>query len=115
MFLSVIHGIILMVACMAGMPHFLRLYTKDEAIIEMGLTYANRVFVFSVIIMLGISLEKIFQSVGRMKVSMMMTENTNTQDGDGGSRLRNRNRTDDHITCLCAILHLPSVAAVLQA
>ena len=36
----------------------------------MGLTYANRVFVFSVIIMLGISLEKIFQSVGRMKVSM---------------------------------------------
>ena len=71
MFLSVIHGIILMVACMAGMPHFLRLYTKDEAIIEMGLTYANRVFVFSVIIMLGISLEKIFQSVGRMKVSML--------------------------------------------
>lgn len=70
MFLSVIHGIILMVACMAGMPHFLRLYTKDEAIIEMGLTYANRVFLFSVIIMLGISLEKIFQSVGRMKVSM---------------------------------------------
>ena len=59
-----------MIACMAGMPHFLRLYTKDEAIIEMGLTYANRVFVFSVIIMLGISLEKIFQSVGRMKVSM---------------------------------------------
>ncbi|CCZ06503.1 mATE efflux family protein [Clostridium sp. CAG:127] len=71
MFLSVIHGVILMVACMAGMPHFLRLYTKDEAIIEMGLTYANRVFVFSVIIMLGISLEKIFQSVGRMKVSML--------------------------------------------
>lgn len=70
MFLSVIHGVILMVACMAGMPHFLRLYTKDEAIIEMGLIYANRVFVFSVIIMLGISLEKIFQSVGRMKVSM---------------------------------------------
>ena len=52
MFLSVIHGIILMVACMSGMPHFLRLYTKDEAIIEMGLTYANRVFVFSVIIMI---------------------------------------------------------------
>ena len=71
MLLSMIHGVILMVACMSGMPHFLRLYTKDEAIIEMGLTYANRVFVFSVIIMLGISLEKIFQSVGRMKVSML--------------------------------------------
>lgn len=37
----------------------------------MGLTYANRAFAFSIIIMLGISLEKIFQSVGRMKVSMI--------------------------------------------
>ena len=37
----------------------------------MGLTYANRAFLFSVIIMLGISLEKVFQAVGRMKVSMI--------------------------------------------
>lgn len=57
--------------CMLGMPWFLSLYTKDTKIIAMGLTYANRAFLFSVIIMLGISLEKIFQSVGRMKVSMI--------------------------------------------
>ena len=124
MFLSVIHGIILMIACMAGMPHFLRLYTKDEAIIEMGLTYANRVFVFSVIIMLGISLENEgfhvqydvrFYLQHRTRSADDLRHRTISEDGDGRCCLRNRNRTDDHITCLCAILHLPSVAAVLQA
>lgn len=71
MVLSFLHGVVLMAICMLGMPWFLSLYTKDTKIIAMGLTYANRAFLFSVIIMLGISLEKIFQSVGRMKVSMI--------------------------------------------
>lgn len=71
MLLSFIHGVALMVICMLGMPWFLSLYTKNEKVIEMGLAYANRAFLFSVIIMLGISLEKIFQAVGRMKVSMI--------------------------------------------
>lgn len=71
MVLSFLHGVILMVICMLGMPWFLSLYTKNEEIIAMGLTYANRAFLFSVIIMLGISLEKIFQAVGQMKVSMI--------------------------------------------
>ena len=53
------------------MPWFLSLYTDNQEILSMGLTYANRAFAFSIIIMLGISLEKIFQSVGRMKVSMI--------------------------------------------
>lgn len=70
MFLSVIHGIILTIVCILGMPWFLSLYTKNEAVIAMGMAYAVRAFAFSVIIMLGISMEKIFQSVGRMKVSM---------------------------------------------
>lgn len=69
--LSFIHGIVLMTICMLGMPWFLSLYTKNEKMLELGLVYANRVFLFSVIIMLGISLEKIFQAVGRMKVSMI--------------------------------------------
>lgn len=69
--LSVIHGIVLMIICMLGMPHFLALYTKNTQVIELGLIYANRAFAFSVIIMLGISLEKMFQAVGRMKVSMI--------------------------------------------
>ncbi len=71
MILSFVHGVVLMIICMLGMPWFLSLYTQNDAIIEMGLVYANRVFLFSVIIMLGISLEKIFQAVGRMKVSMI--------------------------------------------
>ena len=69
--LSVMHGVILMVICMLGMPWFLSLYTKNSTVIELGLIYANRAFLISVIIMLGISLEKIFQAVGRMKVSMI--------------------------------------------
>ncbi len=71
MMLSFIHGVLLMLICMLGMPKFLALYTQNETMIELGLIYANRAFLFSVIIMLGISLEKIFQAVGRMKVAMI--------------------------------------------
>lgn len=69
--LSFVHGIVLMIACLVGMPWFLSLYTDNQSIIDMGLIYSNRAFLFSVVIMLGISLEKIFQAVGRMKVSMI--------------------------------------------
>lgn len=71
MVLSFIHGVFLMVICMLCLPYFLALYTKDAGIIEMGLIYGRRAFLFSIIIMLGISLEKVFQAVGRMKVSML--------------------------------------------
>ena len=63
--LGILHGAAL------GMPKFLSLFTDNEEIIRMGLVYANRAFLFSVIIMLGISMEKIFQAAGRMKVSMI--------------------------------------------
>ena len=69
--LSFIHGIALMFICILGMPWFLSLYTSDKNIIEMGLIYADRAFLFSIIIMISIALEKIFQAVGRMKVSMI--------------------------------------------
>lgn len=69
--LSAVHGIILMVVCLFGMKRFLMMYTDNESIINMGLEYSNRAFLFSVIIMLGISLEKIFQSVGKMNISMI--------------------------------------------
>ena len=63
--LGILHGAALMVVCMLGMPKFLSLFTDNEEIIRMGLVYAKRAFLFSVIIMLGISMEKIFQAVGR--------------------------------------------------
>ena len=68
--LSFIHGIVLMIACILFMPKFLSFYTDSEDIIKMGLEYADRAFIFSAIIMLGISFEKIFQAVGRMKTTM---------------------------------------------
>ena len=68
--LSIIHGIILMAVCLAAMPWFLSLYTENQVILDMALAYANRAFLFSVIIMAGICIEKVFQAVGRMKETM---------------------------------------------
>ena len=59
--LSIIHGIMLMGVCLAAMPWFLSLYTDNQAILDMALAYANRAFLFSVIIMAGICIEKVFQ------------------------------------------------------
>ncbi len=39
--------------------------------ISLALAYANRAFLFAVFITLGLSFEKIFQSVGRMQVTML--------------------------------------------
>ena len=37
--LSIIHGILLTVFCLLAVPHFLRLFTQDEYIIQHGMTY----------------------------------------------------------------------------
>ena len=69
--LSVIHGIILSVICIVIMPGFLGMFTGDQEVIRYGVRYASVVFLFSPIIMAGLAFEKIFQAVGRMKVSMI--------------------------------------------
>ena len=69
--LSVIHGIILAVACIAIMPWFLSMFTNDQEVIRYGVRYASIAFLFSPIIMAGLAFEKIFQAVGRMKASMI--------------------------------------------
>ncbi len=71
MLLSFIHGILLMIVCLLIMPWFLSLYTNNQEIIDIALVYANRAFLFSVIIMTSISIEKVFQAVGRMKETMI--------------------------------------------
>ena len=53
------------------MPGFLRLFTADEAILEMGLQYSNIVLLFTLPNVIAISFEKIFQAVGKMTVSMV--------------------------------------------
>ena len=69
--LSVIHGIILSVICIVIMPGFLGMFTGDQEVIRYGVRYASVAFLFSPIIMAGLAFEKIFQAVGRMKVSMI--------------------------------------------
>lgn len=69
--LSALHGILLMVGSIAIMPTFLKLFTSDTEMIDLGLRYSNIVFSFSIIIMLEVCFEKIFQSVGKMTVSMI--------------------------------------------
>ena len=68
---NIVHGALLLVGCWLGMPAFLRFFTSDETVIAYGLTYSRIAFSFSIVITVGIAFEKIFQSVGRMKVSMI--------------------------------------------
>lgn len=70
MVLAVLHGLLLTAGCIAVMPFFLSRFTNDPTVLEMGLQYSNIAFSFSVVIMLGLSFEKIFQAVGRMKITM---------------------------------------------
>ncbi len=71
MMLSILHGAIIMAVCIPGMPVFLRLFTSDQVVITYGVRYSRIVFSFSLILMIELSFEKIFQSVGRMKTSMV--------------------------------------------
>ncbi len=70
-FLSAVHGALLSVICIAIMPSFLRMFTADVNVLDLGLRYSRIVFGFAVIIALGMSGEKIFQAVGKMTTTMM--------------------------------------------
>ena len=69
--LSVVHGVIMMVVCIRIMPGFLRMFTSNETVVQMGIQYSMIVFAFSVIISIDLSFEKIYQAVGRMVVTMV--------------------------------------------
>lgn len=73
--LSVLHGLLLTIGCIAVMPSFLRSFTASGETIALGLQYSNIVFSFSIIIALDLAFEKIFQAAGNMTASMvcMMT------------------------------------------
>ena len=70
MLFSVMHGIIITVVSIGIMPFFLSLFTKDTEVLQLGTRYASIAFSFSLIIMLGLAFEKIFQAVGNMKITM---------------------------------------------
>lgn len=70
MALSLMHGILITIVSIAIMPGFLRRFTGDESLISSGITYSTIVFLFATINMAGLAFEKMFQAVGRMKVTM---------------------------------------------
>ena len=71
MVLAVLHGTVLTFASILVMPHFLSMFTQQDDIIQMGLEYSNTAFLFSVVVAISLAFEKIFQAVGRMKMTMV--------------------------------------------
>ena len=70
MLLNMLHGLVLAAICIAVMPAFLGMFTKQVGIIGMGVQYSDIVFLFAVPNAAALCFEKIFQAVGRMKTSM---------------------------------------------
>lgn len=71
MFLAGVQGFIISVLCIVIMPAFLGLYTDDAQILGLGVRYSRVVFGFGVMVSLGVGFEKVFQAVGKMKVTMV--------------------------------------------
>lgn len=69
--LAAVHGAVMTIAGIAVMPAFLRMFTSSEVVVQLGVRYSNIAFLFALAIMLGLVFEKIFQSVGRMNVTML--------------------------------------------
>ena len=70
LFFFLVHG--LAVTCFSSLilPGFLKLYTSDPEILKMGLQYGRIVILFTVVQHLYIGVEKIYQSLGKMKTTM---------------------------------------------
>ncbi len=69
--LSWVHGAVMTVVCIAIMPAFLRMFTSSEVVLSYGIRYSRIVFAFALVTVTNLSFEKIFQSVGRMRVTMV--------------------------------------------
>lgn len=69
--LNLIHGVVLSIAGIAIIPGFLRMFTEDKPVIQMGCDYGFIVFSFSVIIMASVTFEKLYQAIGKMVLTMV--------------------------------------------
>lgn len=70
MMYSLLHGILITTVSIAVVPRFLSAFTRDTTVIGMGTTYATIAFSFSVVVMAALAFEKIYQAIGRMKITM---------------------------------------------
>lgn len=71
MLFNIIHGIVITALCIPFMPVFLKMFTEEQDVITLGTQYSTIAFAFSIVIMVSLSFEKVFQAVGRMKVTMI--------------------------------------------
>ena len=69
--LAIIHGVVMTVCCITMMPAFLGMFTSSKTVIELGARYSVIAFAFTLIIIVGITFEKLFQAVGNMKTTMI--------------------------------------------
>ena len=69
--LAIIHGVVMTVCCITMMPAFLGMFTSSKTVIELGVHYSVIAFAFTLIIIVGVTFEKIFQAVGNMKTTMI--------------------------------------------
>ena len=69
--LAMIHGVVLTVCGITMMPTFLGMFTSSKTVIELGVHYSVIAFSFTLIIVVGVTFEKIFQAVGNMKTTMI--------------------------------------------
>ena len=70
LFLSTVHGIVLMAGCIILIRPFLNMFTNDQTVIDLGMKYSVIAFAFSLMLAWELVFEKTFQAVGRMTVSM---------------------------------------------
>ena len=66
-----IHGVVMTVCCITMMPAFLGMFTSSKTVIELGVRYSVIAFAFTLIIIVGVTFEKLFQAVGNMKTTMI--------------------------------------------
>lgn len=71
LFLASLHGLLMTIGCISIMPAFLRMFTSTKEVINLGIHYSTIVFAFSLVLSLSLSFEKIFQSIGNMKITMI--------------------------------------------
>lgn len=68
---SFIHSLILTLVCMIETHAFLSLFTTNTSVIKLGQEYAMVAFAFTIPNVLGITFEKIYQGIGKMKLTMI--------------------------------------------
>lgn len=68
---NALHGVVLTIGCIAIMPYFLRMFTENPMVVELGVRYSRIAFSFAVAVAISMSMEKIFQAVGKMLLTMV--------------------------------------------